>query len=206
MKIESVRIENFRGFRDETVAFNDYTCFVGPNGSGKSTVLAALNVFFRQYKGSKTDLSKLSVEDFHHKDVSQPIKITVTFSNLSEQAKSDLSDYVRQDRLIVSSLAKYDAGSERAEVKQYGNRLGTSEFRKYFEADKSGASANDLKEIYSKLRDRFTDLPGAKSKGDMSDALRSYEAANPDKCELIQSEDQFYGATKGANRLDLIQA
>jgi predicted ATPase len=40
MKIESVRNENFRAFKDETVIFRDYTCFVGPNGAGKSTVLA----------------------------------------------------------------------------------------------------------------------------------------------------------------------
>lgn len=118
MKIESVRIENFRGFKDETIVFNDYSCFVGSNGAGKSAVLAALNVFFRQYKDSKTDLSKLSAEDFHHKDVSQPIEITVTFYDMSDQAKSDLSDYVRQDRLIVSSIAKYDTGTERAEVKR----------------------------------------------------------------------------------------
>lgn len=129
MKIVSVRIENFRCFKNETIAFDDYSCFVGPNGSGKSTVLAALNVFFRQYKDSKTDLSKLSVDDFHHKNVKQPIKITVTFSSLSEQAKNDLTNYVRQDRLIVSCVAKYDAGSERAEVKQYGNRLGMNKFR-----------------------------------------------------------------------------
>jgi predicted ATP-dependent endonuclease of OLD family len=196
-----VRIENFRGFKDETIFFNDYSCFVGPNGSGKSTVLAALNVFFRQYKDSKTDLSKLSVEDFHHKDVSQSIKITVTFSDLSEQAKSDLSDYVRHDKLIVSSIAKYDAGLERAEVKQYGNRLGMNEFRAYFEADKSGANAGELKELYSSLREQFKDLPATKTKADMVEALRNFETGNPDNCTLIPSEDQFYGASKGANRL-----
>jgi putative ATP-dependent endonuclease of the OLD family len=97
MKIASVRIENFRGFKDETINFNDYTCLVGANGSGKSTVLAALNVFFRQYKDSKTDLSKLSAEDFHHKDVDKPITITVTFVDLSAQAKKDLAHYVRDD-------------------------------------------------------------------------------------------------------------
>lgn len=201
MKIESVRIENFRAFKDETIAFNDYSCFVGPNGSGKSTVLAALNVFFRQYKDSKTDLSKLSVEDFHHKDVGEPIKITVTFTDISPQAKNDLSDYVRQDRLIVSSIAKYDAGTERAEVKQYGNRLGMADFRKYFEMDKSGASTNDLKDVYKKLRENYTELPAVKSKGDMAEALRKFETSNPSNCELLPSEDQFYGATKGANRL-----
>ena len=38
MKIESVRIENFRSFKDETIRFDNYTCFVGANGTGKSTV------------------------------------------------------------------------------------------------------------------------------------------------------------------------
>lgn len=201
MKIETVRIENFRGFKDETISFDNYTCFVGPNGAGKSTILAALNIFFRQYKDSKTDLSKLSNDDFHHKNVSQPIKITVTFSDLSDQAKNDLSDYVRQDKLIISSTAKYDPGTERAEVKQYGNRLGMTEFRRYFDADKDGASAGDLKTIYSEIQSVYSALPNVKTKGDMAEALRTYESDNSDKCELIPSEDQFYGATKGANRL-----
>jgi len=39
MKIESVRIENFRSYKDETIVLDDYTCFVGPNGSGKLPVL-----------------------------------------------------------------------------------------------------------------------------------------------------------------------
>lgn len=103
MKIESVKIENFRAFADETINFDNYTCFVGPNGSGKSTILSALNVFFRQYKDSTTDLSKLTADDFHHKNVKDPIRITVTFSDLSEQAQQDLSDYVRQEKLMKGS-------------------------------------------------------------------------------------------------------
>ena len=35
----------------------------------------------------------------------------------------------------------------------------------------------------------------------MIEALRSYEAANPDKLELIPSKDLFYGWEKGSNRL-----
>ena len=46
MKILTVRIENFRSFKDETIEFGDYNCLVGPNGAGKSNVLNALNVFF----------------------------------------------------------------------------------------------------------------------------------------------------------------
>jgi len=201
MKIESVRIENFRGFRDETIVLDDYVCLVGPNGAGKSTILAALNVFFRQYKDSKTDLSKLSAEDFHHKNVQEPIKITVTFCDLSVAAKADLSDYVRQDKLIVSAIAKYDSRSERAEVRQFGNRLGMEDFRVFFEADKRGESAPALKQIYAELRLKFPALVDAKTKTSMASALQDFEANNQKACTLIPSEDQFYGATKGANRL-----
>lgn len=201
MKIESVRIENFRTFKDETITFDDYTCFVGPNGAGKSTVMNALNVFFRQYKDSKTDLSKLSIDDFHHKNTQSPISITVTFKDLSNNAKESLADYVRQDRLIVTARAEFDEGTERAEVKQYGNRLGMEDFRVWFEAEKEKKSASELKEIFSKLRSKWSGISAATSKSDMSTALNNFESLNPDQCTLIPSEDQFYGVSKGANRL-----
>jgi len=201
MKIESIKIENFRSFKDETIFFDDYTCFVGANGCGKSTVLNALNIFFRQDKDCATDLSKLSAEDFHHKNISEPIKITLTFVDLSEQAKKDLSDYVRQDKLIVSSVAKFDSNTNVAEVKQYGNRLGFEDFRRYFEAEKGTAKAEDLKTIYSEFQKKYADLPKATTKPAMVKALRDYELGHKDDCVLIPSEDQFYGVSKGENRL-----
>lgn len=201
MKIESVRIENFRCFKDETVKLDDYTCFVGPNGAGKSTVFYALNVFFRQYKDSKTDLSKLTENDFHHKNINEDIRITVTFKELSKEAKNDLSDYVRQDKLIVTAIAKFDKGTERAEVKQYGNRLGFLDFKTFFEADKSGSKVNELKILYSAFQEKYSDLKSTSTKSDMITSLQEYESAHSESCELIPSEDQFYGASRGANRL-----
>jgi len=201
MKLESVRIQNFRAFKDETIEIDNYNCFVGPNGAGKSTVINALNVFFRQHKDSKTDLSKLSADDFHHKNTSDPISITVTFRDLSDEAKEDLADYVRQGKLVVTSQAEYDEGTERAEVKQYGNRLGMAEFKVWFEAEKSKTPAKELKEIFGQLREQWPGIPAASSKADMAAALNEFEASNPDSCSLIPSEDQFYGISKGVNRL-----
>jgi putative ATP-dependent endonuclease of the OLD family len=67
MKIDSVRIRNFRAFEDETNSLSDYAWFVGPNGRGKSTVLYALNIFFRSTRDSATDVTRLQAEDFHKK-------------------------------------------------------------------------------------------------------------------------------------------
>ena len=201
MKIESVHIKNFRSFKNETILFDDYTCIVGANGAGKSTVFTALQVFFRHYKDSKTDLSKLTEKDFHHCNTAEPIEITVTFTELSEQAQEDLSNYVRQGKLIVTAKAEFDAATQRAEIKQFGNRLGIEDFKIFFELEKNKAPVVELNDCYSQLREKFQDLPNAGSKDAKIAALKEYEAARPDECILIPSEDQFYGASKGANRL-----
>lgn len=201
MKIESVRIENFRSFKDETIYFDNYTCFVGANGSGKSTVLYALNVFFRQFKDSQTDLTKLYEEDFHHKKINKPIRITVTFTDLSNEAKEDLSHYVRLDKLIVIAVAKFNKVTGTAEVEQHGIRMGFDTFKKYFEREKEKAPADELKEIYANLRKKYPDLPSEKTKPKMAAALQQYEAAHPDKCVPLESSDDFYGVSKGKNQL-----
>lgn len=201
MKIESVYIKNFRCFKEDIIFFDDYTCLVGANGAGKSTVFSALHVFFRHYKDSKTDLSKLSDKDFHHSNTNDPIIITVTFKDLSKEAQEDLKDYFRGGKLIVTAEATFDAGTQRAEVKQYGSRIGFQDFRKYFEKEKAGDKVAELLVTYNELKEKYPELPLVKTKEPMANALRAYEAEHPEGCVLIPSEDQFYGATKGSNKL-----
>lgn len=201
MRIASVRIENFRSFADATIYLNNYTCLVGPNGVGKSTVLTALNVFFRETEDLPTDLNQLDQEDFHCKETGEPIRITLSFCDLSEEAKEDFADYVRQDQLVVSAVATFDAATGKAEVKQYGQRLAMRAFAPFFEATDAGKKVVDLKEIYTALCQTYADLPASSTKDAMVQALREYEATRPSECELIPSEDQFYGFSKGANRL-----
>ena len=201
MRIESVHIENFRSFEDATVPFNNYTCLVGPNGAGKSTVLTALNVFFRESENLPTDLSQLEQEDFHCKNTAAPIRVTVIFVDLSEQAEEDFANYVRQGRLVVTAVATFDEATGKAQVKQYGQRLGMTALRPFFEALDGGRKVDELKEIYNELRNTYADLPAPRTKDAMVTALHDFEAARPDECELIPSEDQFYGFSKGANRL-----
>jgi energy-coupling factor transporter ATP-binding protein EcfA2 len=201
MRLASIRIENFRSFKDETVEFDAYTCLVGPSGAGKSTVLTALNVFFRNNASTSTNCINLSKEDFHHCDTSLPIKVTVTFEDLSASAKDDLGHYCRQDRLVVSARAVWNEELGIAEVKQYGSRHVMKDFAPYFAAVNAGEKAPALKAIFDGIRESYPALPNASTGPAREKALREFEEFHPELCELLEDGNQFYGFTKGANLL-----
>lgn len=204
MRIKSIRIENFRSFQDETIVLNRYSCFVGQNGAGKSTVLAALNVFFQE-RAAATDISKLIDEDYFHKNTASPARITLTFDDLGQRACDDLVAYVRQDELVVTAEAVFDSAIGVGAVRHYGQRLGMEQFRAFFEADKAGAKAAELAQIYDGLRTQIAELPNARSKDDKAQALRDYEAAHPGQCVLIPSADDFYGVNSNGKLAQFVQ-
>jgi predicted ATP-dependent endonuclease of OLD family len=201
MRIESVRIKNLRSFTDVTVPFNKYTCLVGPNGAGKSTVLCALNVFFRETADVATNLAQLSAEDFHQRNTKEPIEITVTFVDLRPEAQVDFAEYYRQGKLVVSAVASFEESTGTAAVKQIGQRQVFTAFKEFFKALGDKQPVAELKKHFNAIRDNFPEVKAGATKDAMIEALRTYEAAHPEQCELLASEDHFYGATKGAHRL-----
>lgn len=201
MRIESVRIQNLRSIKDQTIDLDSYTCIVGPNGAGKSNILCGLNIFFGEDEHSPTDLASLEEEDFHNKDTSEPIRITVTFTDLTAASKADLKAYVRHDKLVVAAVAEWDAEARTARVRQVGERLVMRPFARYFEAEKMKASAAELKTIFGELRTAHSGVKAASTKDTMREALREFEEAHPELCELMESPDQFYGVSKGDHLL-----
>ena len=201
MKLASLQIVNYRCFENVTVVFDDYTCLVGPNGAGKSTVLSALNVFFRETANASTDTLTLIKEDFHLGKTSAPVKIEATFVDLSPEAQEDFKTYFRNGNLVISAVAEWNEATQSAPVRQFGERLGIADFKIYFESDKSGAPAKDLQQLFTSLKDKYPDLSAAKTKAAMEEALHDYEANHPTDCVLIPSEDQFYGVSRGIDRL-----
>ena len=68
MKIESIKMKNFRSYKEETeIYFDDLTVLVGKNDIGKSTILEALDIFFNDgnsvIKIDKTDLNTHASRD-----------------------------------------------------------------------------------------------------------------------------------------------
>jgi putative ATP-dependent endonuclease of OLD family len=202
MKIKSIRIQNFRSIKDQTVDLDSYTCLVGANGSGKSNVLHALNVFFGESDIPGLDTRLLGEDDFHIKNISEPIEITVSFSDLSPEARQELAHYVRQDQLVISVQARFDVATGKAEVRQFGRRMVIREFAPFFAAEKEGKKVAELKEIYNKAREKHSDLPAPGTKDAMIQSLRSYEEEHPHLCEELPSGDEFYGVAKGKNLLE----
>lgn len=201
MHLTKLQIKNFRAFDDQIIHFLNYTTLLGQNGVGKSTVLAALNILFRNTTGSSTDVISLQEEDFHYRNTGEPIVITATFDSLSDEAKDDFRHYVRNERLIITAKATWDLDNQVASVLQYGARLQVPKFREYFEADEAGASAIELRERYVELRSSYPGLSRETVKANMHQALIDYGESHPEECDVVESQDQFYGWSRGVNRL-----
>lgn len=91
MKISSMKIKNFRGYKDEVnIEFNDLTVFVGKNDVGKSTILEALDIFFNDNSGIiKLDKSDINIKN--SRENNKEIIISVCFSELPQNIVIDSS-------------------------------------------------------------------------------------------------------------------
>jgi len=195
MRIKTIRIKNYRAFVDETIPLDEYTTLLGENGAGKSTILSALNIFFGE-RSNPTDVQTLTKEDFYQKNVEEPVRITLTFHQLSPAAVADLSHYVRQGELVVSAVAEFDKAKANAPVRQVGARLGMKAFAPFF----SKQTKMEARKFYDdELRTKYG-LKAGKSFEECRRVLHEYEQEHKDQLEELESSDEFYGYA-GASRL-----
>ena len=125
MKLHSVKIENFRSYKDEIqVTFDNFTAFVGRNDIGKSTVLEASDVFFNDGKG----IIKLDKDDINKQAKAQgneDVSITVCFEDLPDTIVIDAAnqttlkdEYLLNTNRQLEVIKKYPkAGKPRVFVK-----------------------------------------------------------------------------------------
>ena len=63
MRIQQIRIHNFRSIIDKTIEAQGYLMLVGANNSGKSNVINALRAFYDDLKWSSDDFPKVGATD-----------------------------------------------------------------------------------------------------------------------------------------------
>lgn len=119
MRIHSITLKNFRGYREETtVHFGDLTAFVGRNDIGKSSIMEALDIFFNEDKATvKLDKNDLNNESRKLEDTD--ISIIVRFSDLPERIVLDatwgtsLSDeYLLNSEGLLEVVKHYPNGGK----------------------------------------------------------------------------------------------
>jgi len=117
MKIETLRIKNFRGYNGETeINFENLTAFVGKNDIGKSSILEALDIFFNDGKGViKLDKDDVNIKARANGD--NEIIIAMCFSELPERIvidatnETDLSnEYLLNSDGHLEIIKKYPNG------------------------------------------------------------------------------------------------
>ena len=201
MRISQIVVKNFRSLKHLTVDFDSYTCLVGPNGSGKSAIIKSLNLFFHQGPDGPDSRHNVTAEDFHQKNTAEPIRLEITFANLSTAASADLKHYVRNDELRVVTEIRLSQDGKPV-FSQHGIRMGMEEFKAFFVAEKGGAKVRELRAMFADLRATYTELPSVSTKTAMMEALQTYESDRPHLCKPMQSDDKFYGFTSGKDRLE----
>lgn len=188
MKIQSVRIKNFRALQDVTIPFDSVTTFIGPNGAGKSTVLRALDWFFNGKPGSLTE------KDCSFGAADEEIEVQVTFSDLSEKDREALGKYAPDGATTFTAWRQRSPdGTDRLSANAKGFPA--------FNAIKAAASATAKKDLYKELRANRPDLdlPAANTGPAVDEAMTTWEAANTDQLEdaLESLQTNFFGFNSG---------
>ncbi len=87
MRLETVILRNFRGYREETpINIGNLTAFIGKNDVGKSTVLEALEIFFNN------SVVPCEREDLSIDAEGRNIEISCVFSDLPDEIIIDASN------------------------------------------------------------------------------------------------------------------
>lgn len=188
MKIQSVRIKNFRTLKDVTIPFDSVTTFIGPNGAGKSTVLRALDWFFNGKPGSLTE------KDCSFGATEEDIEVQVTFSDLTEKDRDALGKYAPDG---VATFTAWKRRSPEGSDVISANAKGFPEFN----AIKAAGSATIKKDMYAEIRRSRPDLnlPTASTGPMVEQAMTTWEASHTDQLvdapEALQTN--FFGFNSG---------
>lgn len=192
MIIVSLRVSNFRSLKDFTLDFEPLTALLGRNGAGKSCVLYALDNFYNIS-------AEITEEDFHNRDTSKPIEISVVYGNLRDDELGEFGTYVSGDKLMVTKRISLENG-------RISNKYFAA-FPQYpkFTGIRAMTGAMDKRNAWNKFVDseEFPGLERATSAPQVDERMEAFEEDNPGLLEPIEREEQFFGPPNiGGGKLD----
>jgi putative ATP-dependent endonuclease of the OLD family len=191
MKIKTIEIKNFRSIQEGKLEFDDLTAIIGRNGTGKSSYLHAIEYFYNLN-------ATVNIDDFFNRDISKPIDIRITFSNLKEEEMADFLSFMKKDLLTVTK--RYVGEGKNA--KYYA---ASPQIPKFFEIRLIPGKRDRITAWNSLIEEQiFTDLSTrVKNAEDIENLMKDYETKHPDLTEMKEQQVQFIGPPNiGGGQLD----
>jgi hypothetical protein len=191
MIIKTVRVKRFRCLENEPLACDRLTALVGANGAGKSSFLRALDLFY-----SLTP--RIDTEDFYAGETDAEVVVSITFKNLSDDAKSLFSSYIQGSELTVERV--FTCKDQKITAKYHGATLqhkGFEPIRAALEIKDRGKAGRQAYDA-TRANPEYQSLPAWSTVGAVPAALKEWEAAHPDKCTRQRDDGQFFGFTEVA--------
>jgi predicted ATP-dependent endonuclease of OLD family len=121
MKLISLKIKNFRCYKDEVeIKIDDLTTIIGKNDIGKSTILEALEIFFNN------DLVKIDPTDANVHSAVKKVAITCEFTDLPDKIVLDSSsettlkdEYLLTKKGTLKITKEFDCSKSAVPVEVY---------------------------------------------------------------------------------------
>ncbi|MCM5530326.1 ATP-binding protein [Parasegetibacter sp. NRK P23] len=182
MKIKTVKIQNFRGYKDETVIdFDDLTVIVGKNDIGKSTIFEALDIFFENRKIDANDRCiYASAKEYP--------TITVIFKDLPSKLVLDSTvETSLQDEFLVN--ATNDLEIKKTYASKVKTQIACQHFKEKNLKDLLLLKIEDLKQRAIDLTVDKTKY-NAKISSDIRKAIREHPGIKLDTIETLLDVDQ----------------
>ena len=153
MRIQTVRVKNYRSIRDAELSIGEVTALVGKNGSGKSTFLSALDLFY--HRGDLTEA------DFFDENTDEHIEVEVTFDRLSSTALDEFGSYLEGSTLTVVGV--FSLNPREPAVSYHGSSLQNPDFTKIRQLPSKRERTSGFKELledprYSSLKSASSDF------------------------------------------------
>jgi len=200
MRLISVRIKNFRCYREEiTIELSSLTALIAKNDIGKSSILDALDAFFNKDKLEPDDRST---------DVPSrtPIEISCTFSDLPEYIILDS----QENRIEPEKEYLLNADGNLEVSIQYKNSTPTLDSVRVIALAPINDNFNDLfdlglRDLHGRANDLGIDLEGIDTNKKLPIRLAIWGSADPNELNIKQIEikDSFWKEFK--NILPLFQ-
>jgi len=165
MRISRIEVSNFRAIAKASIDLEPLTSLIGANNSGKSAFLKALDLFF-------ANAPKVDEDDFHNNNIEEPIHITLTFINLTQDEATLFASNLIDETLTVTRQLRHGSGRES------GNFFVEAMVNPDFMACRNEQSKSERRDLYRALQERYN-LPNVRNADEVDEKLEAWEAANP---------------------------